>query len=113
MWGCRSALSRSSGLGIQCCRPKRHIRAVPQCHRHLSGRAVYSDVTEELHAGRWRQVLLVPPWRLDELHFWPEGVVEFVRTIGPRMKWAGNAFPEWHKLLKLRLVWFVIMRGGA
>src|SRR6266851_333148 len=55
------------GLRIERGRPQRHIGAVAQGHRHLPGCAIDLDMAEELHAGRWRQVLLVRSRRLDEV----------------------------------------------
>jgi hypothetical protein len=86
--------------------------ATSQCHRHLSGGTIDLDVAEELHAGRGRQVLLVEPRRLDELHFGPEGVVEFVRSKGAGVQRPGDELPERLEILELRLVGVVVMRGG-
>ena len=46
-------------LRIERRRPQRDVGAVAQGHGHLPGRAVDLDMTEELHAGGRRQVLLV------------------------------------------------------
>ena len=51
--------------------------------------------------------------RLDELHFGPERVVEFVRPERSGMQRPGDEFPERLELLKLRLVGIVVMRGGV
>src|SRR5450631_2374972 len=100
-------------LGIERCRPQRHVGAIPQGHRHLSGCTLDLDVTEELHAGRWRQVLLVEARRLDELHLGSKGVVEFVRPKSSGVQWPGDEFPERLEVLKLRLVGIVVVRGGV
>src|SRR2546421_660423 len=85
--------------------------AVAERHRHLPGRAVNPDMTEELHAGRWRQVLLARSRRLDEFHFRPKRVVELVRPERAGMQGTGDEFPERLEILELRLAWIVIMRG--
>src|SRR6267142_5723642 len=91
--------ARLHRLWIERRRPQRHIGAVAQRHGHLAGRAIDFDMTEELHARRGRQVLLVEARRLDELHFGAKGVVEFVRTEGPGMQRTGDEFPERVELL--------------
>src|SRR5437868_13399362 len=92
---------------VQRGRPQRDVGAVTQGHRHLPGCAVDLDVAEELHAGRWRQVLLVRPRRLDELHLGSEGVVEFVRSERAGVQRAGDELPERIEFLELRLVGIV------
>src|SRR4051812_6952204 len=57
-------------------RPQCDVGTVAQGHGHLSGGAIYLDVTEELHAARRRQVLLVEAGRLDEFHLGPKRIVE-------------------------------------
>src|SRR5467141_4392214 len=69
-------------------------------------------MTEELHARRGRQVLLVEPRRLYELHFGPKGVVKFVRSKGAGVQRSGDELPERVEILELRLVGVVVMRGG-
>src|SRR5258708_8105904 len=70
-------------------------------------------MAEELHAGGRRQVLLVEARRLDELHFGPKRIVEFVRPERSGMQRAGDEFPERIQLLELRLVGIVKMRGAV
>src|SRR6267378_707533 len=101
-WGYVAALL--SGFGIERVLPQRHVGAIAQRHRHLSGCAVNLDVTEKLHSGRWRQILLVRAGGLDEFHLGPKGVVEFVGPKSPRVQRAGDEFPERLKILKLRLL---------
>jgi hypothetical protein len=82
-----------------------------QGHRHLPGRAINPDMTEKLHAGGWRQVGPVGASGLDEPHFRPEGVVELVRPKRSRMQRPGDEFPERLKILKLRFIGIVVVRG--
>src|SRR5450631_1597561 len=89
-------------IGIERGRPQRHVGAIPQRHRHLSGCTLDLDVTEELHPGRWRQVLLVEARRLDELHLGPKSIVEFVRPKSSGVQWSGDEFPERLEVLELR-----------
>src|SRR5258708_18988799 len=70
-------------------------------------------MAEEMHAGGGRQVLLVEARRLDELHFGPKRIVEFVRPERSGMQRAGDEFPERIELLELRLVGIVKMRGAV
>src|SRR3954447_1689454 len=104
---------RLSELRIERRRPQRHVSAITQCHSHLSGRPVDPDVAEKLHAGGWRQVLLVQPRRFDELHLGSEGIVEFVWTKGAGMEGPRNELPEWLKILKLRLVGVIVVSSSV
>jgi len=69
-------------FGIERGRPQRHVGAIPQGHRHLSGFAVDLDVTEELHAGDGGRFCLSRPGALMNLTSGPKVLSS---SLGPNV----------------------------
>lgn len=50
-------MTQSAAMRVERLRPQGLVGDITQRHRHLLALAVHLDVAEELHAGRWRQIL--------------------------------------------------------
>ena len=108
-----SVWQASHPLRIERGRPQCDVGAVAQGHRHLSAGAVDPDVTEELHAGRRRQVLLVSPGALMNFTSGPKVLSSSLGPNVPACSGPETNSQNGSKSWNCALSGIVVMRGGV